>query len=86
MKTINLIGGFFLFIRRIEGDVLQVQAQQPRPIGVQPARALRPLIEGNISIFITREGGDIGLLITLVPNFYKDVFYIRWLNNFGNFY
>ena len=38
----------FLSFRRIEGDVHRVLEQQHRPIGVQPARAPRLLIEGNV--------------------------------------
>ena len=33
-----------------------------------------------------REGGDIRLLITLVPKILYSRFFMRWLNNFGDFY
>ncbi len=33
-----------------------------------------------------REGGDIGLFITLVPKVLLCHFLIRWLNNFGELY
>ena len=34
----------------------------------------------------SKEGGEIGLFITVVPKVYNTFFLIRWLNNFGYFY
>ena len=39
-----------------------------------------------IKFFISREGGDIGLFITLVPKVLYWRFLIRWLPNFGDFW
>ena len=35
--------------------------------------------------FLFREGGDIGLFITLVPKVLLERFLIHWLNNLGDF-